>query len=306
MAAQYFNAKNVIKMPISDFVSLADNIGDPTVPVIWISNTGRCGGTMLTQMFESVPGTLAIDQPDAPTNLHILRDCNKIDDDDYKVILKSIIRVLCKPHPGTERICIKARPHCTTMMTDISNMYPDIRQLFMYRNSLDTIRSYLATMVTDSYAVVLRASTDSEWFSKFIPYFRKTLLKYFLSKKKALVDVPEDVSTACVTCCGWVNQILLARDALSRDPNIISVRYEDILSRPNETLRHIFECVGISNGYIDHALKSLERDSFRGTPFGRDKNRDMTKQYMSILDRVTCDAILLKYNLPRMGEDFRI
>ena len=62
MGAQYLYAINVIKMPISDFVSLADKIGDTTVPVICISNTGRCGGTMLTQMFECVPGTLAIDK----------------------------------------------------------------------------------------------------------------------------------------------------------------------------------------------------------------------------------------------------
>ena len=306
LAAQYLNATNVIKMPISDFVSLADKIGDPTVPVIWISNTGRCGGTMLTQIFESVPGTLAIDQPDAPTNLHFLRECNIMDDEDYKVVLKSIIRVLCKPYPGTERICIKARPPCTTMMTDISNLYPDIRQLFIYRNSFGVIRSYLATMVTDPYPVVLRACTDAEWFSKFIPYIRKALQKYFLPKTKALVDVSHNISTAGLACCGWVNQILLARDALSHDLNIMSVKYEDILSRPRGTLCNIFDCVGISDGYIDHALKSLERDSLRGTPISRNKNRDSAIQYMSFLDRVECDAILSKYKLPLMGEDFRI
>ena len=56
LAAQYLSTSKVIKMTIRDFVSLAENIGDPTVPVIWMSNTGRCGGTMLCQVFESVPG----------------------------------------------------------------------------------------------------------------------------------------------------------------------------------------------------------------------------------------------------------
>ena len=185
MAAQYLNAKHVIKLSISDFVNLADKIGDPTVPVIWMSNTGRCGGTMLTQMLGSVPGTLAIHQPDAPTNLYFLREYNKVDDDDYKTILKSIIRILCKPYPGIERICIKPRQVCTTMMTDISNLCPDIRQLFIYRNSLDTIRSYLAVMASDPYPAVLRACTDTDWFSNLIPYFRNTALHYFVSKKKS-------------------------------------------------------------------------------------------------------------------------
>ena len=46
---------------------LAETIGDPKVQVILISTTCRCGGTMLTHVFESVPRTLAINQPDAPT-----------------------------------------------------------------------------------------------------------------------------------------------------------------------------------------------------------------------------------------------
>ena len=54
-------------MSINKFVCLAETIGDPKVQVILISTACRCGGTMLTHVFESVPRTLAINQPDAPT-----------------------------------------------------------------------------------------------------------------------------------------------------------------------------------------------------------------------------------------------
>ena len=40
-AAQFVSATKVIKMSIRNFVCLADQIGDPTVPVICMSNTGR-------------------------------------------------------------------------------------------------------------------------------------------------------------------------------------------------------------------------------------------------------------------------
>ena len=295
MAAQYLNATNVIKMSISDFVSLADKIGDPTVPIMWMSNTGRCGGSILTQMVESVPGTLAINQPDSPTNLYFLREYNQINDDDYKVILKSIIRILCKPCPGIERICIKPRPMCTPLMNDISNLCPHIRQLFIYRNVIDTVRSFLAVLESDPYPFVLRACTDAGWFSKLVPYFRNTLQHFFISKKKVLIDMPQ--TSASLICYGLVNQILFARDALSKDSTILSVKYEDILTRPREKLRHIFESVGIADEHLDRALTSLERDSQRGTSIGREKVRDTTTQFMSALDRVKCDAILSKYNL---------
>ena len=49
-------------MLVTDFVSFAERIEDPSVPVIWITNTGRCGGTMLCKVFESVPGTHVINE----------------------------------------------------------------------------------------------------------------------------------------------------------------------------------------------------------------------------------------------------
>ena len=74
MGGQYQYATNVIRMSINEFVCLAETIGDPKVQVIWISTTCRCGGTLLTQVFESVPATLSVHQPDAPTLLHFLRE----------------------------------------------------------------------------------------------------------------------------------------------------------------------------------------------------------------------------------------
>ena len=127
---------------------------------------------MLTQVFESVPRTMAIHQPDAPTLLHFLCENKTMSDKEYMFILRSIVRVLCKPHPGIKRICIKVRPHCTTMMTDISAIYPNIKQIFMYRNSLDTIRSYLSVMRIGPYPVVLRTCKDMVWFSNCVPYVR--------------------------------------------------------------------------------------------------------------------------------------
>ena len=117
-----------------------------------------------------------------------------------------------------------------------------------------------------------------------------------MSKRKTFVDVPHDVSSVGVVCCGWFNQVLLARDAISRDPNILSVKYEDILSRSRMTLRYIFECVSIAEIHLDKALESLERDSQFGVSFSRDKSRDKSALHTSVLDKVKCDVILSKYS----------
>ena len=120
--AQFLYAKNVIKMSIKNFMTLAEYIGDPAVPIIWMSTTGRCGGTMLSQVFESLPGTLVIHEPYSPQNLYNLFEYRKLHVSEYEDLLKALIRVLCKPYQGVNRICIKPRPKCTIMMTDISKL----------------------------------------------------------------------------------------------------------------------------------------------------------------------------------------
>ena len=129
-SAQFNHCKNVIKMPISCFHALAKKIGQPSLPVIWLSQTGRCGSTLLCQMLEKVPGTLVMAEPDAPTHINIMQHTKAVSESELDHIFKSTVRILCKPHPGTERICIKTRGACIGMMNVISKLFPDFKQIF--------------------------------------------------------------------------------------------------------------------------------------------------------------------------------
>ena len=95
---------HVIKMSIECFHSLADEIGEHSVPVVLLSNTGRCGSTMMSQVFESVEGTLVMAEPDAVQNVFYLLRYSGISEKEYRRLPKSTLRLLCKPRPGTERI----------------------------------------------------------------------------------------------------------------------------------------------------------------------------------------------------------
>ena len=162
---QFLYARSVIKMSLTDFVALAERIGDPAIPVMWISHTGRCGGTMLCQMFESVPGTLLIHEPHAPLNLSHLTESGAFNRPQYDAVLKSTIRVLCKPRHGIKSVCIKPDLLCTFMMNDITSLMPKIKQLFMYRNSLSTIQSFVRTHHCEPFLVVMDSCANCNWFS---------------------------------------------------------------------------------------------------------------------------------------------
>ena len=117
--AQFKRSINVIKMPIASFHTLAEKVGNPGIPIMCLWNTARCGSTILCQVLESVPNTLVMSEPDAPWNVYYLKHPRSVSDKVYIDRLRSTFRLLCKPQPGIERIFIKPRSPCSTVMLDI-------------------------------------------------------------------------------------------------------------------------------------------------------------------------------------------
>ena len=104
----------------------------------------------------------------------------------------------------------------------------------------------------------------------------------------------------------WAIYMLVAHDAMSKDHNILSVKYEDLVSDKVETCRHIFEKLGIDLPYLNHALTAFNRDSQRGTILSIKRIGQSSSRLITSQELVEADAILSCYNLPRMGEDFRL
>ena len=230
---------------------------------------------------------------------------SKMDAYDYEVLFKAMVRIMCKPRPGVDRICIKPRPQCVPMMTEVSKLDIHIRHVFIYRNYLNTLRSWLALMTYDPFAVVVRMCTDVEWFSNIIPYYRNVLRYYFIPRMKTAWELPMNSNTVCVYTYMWANQIQFARDAMARDPNILSVKYESTRSEPTRCVEQLFESSGMDTRFVEGAVATLSRDSQRGSAMSRENLGDSSHRNISEEDIRKCDAILNWFKLPRLGEDFR-
>ena len=110
---QFKLCSELIRLPIESFLRLAEEIGDPVGKLVILSNTGRCGSTLLTQLFEELPHTVAISEPEV---LMAFTHGKDFDDEEPKrkqEILQACIRLLCKNHRGQDIkcICIKPKAH---------------------------------------------------------------------------------------------------------------------------------------------------------------------------------------------------
>ena len=119
---------------------------------------------------------------------------------------------MCRPHPGITRFFINPRALFTFMMTNICTLclHVHVRHIFIYRNSLDTVRSWLAVMPFEPYLVVIRACLDAVWVSNIFPFYRNVLRLHFTSK-------PKIGTTICMIAMFWANQMLFARKMVALD-----------------------------------------------------------------------------------------
>ena len=104
----------------------------------------------------------------------------------------------------------------------------------------------------------------------------------------------------------WANFMILARHAMSCDPFILPLRYEDIVSYPRATVTEVFQTLKLNLKHMDTALTALNRDSQRGQAISGDLFKNDPLRQIPVVDRVKADTILSRYNLPLMGEQFML
>ena len=309
-SSQFDHCQNVIKMPISYFHALAEKLGHPSVPVIWISQTGRCGSTLLCQVLEKVPGTLVMSEPDAPIQINILQYAKSTSEQELKDIFKSTVRVLCKPYPGAERICIKTRGACVGMMNDISKEFPDFRQIFIYRNCKETVSSYLAILSSIPYTTIGRFCYDSKWLSVVKSYFRHQMDTHFIRTlpEDPLYEIMKSKTFNTVTTFTymWVNYMLIAREAINQNDDILPVKYENLLAEKREMSQAIFKKLGLNITHLNTALTAFDRDSQRTSLLSRARIGSTPTRLISDKEKMDCDIILAIYKFPLIGNDFCI
>ena len=139
--SQFNHAKRLLIMPISVFVQLGLKIGRPQAKLVFIPNVGRCGTTMVTQVFEAHKGIVALSEPDSLNAITQLQGI--FPTDKFLEILRCSIHFVCKRLQSRSVVAYVMKPGETTisLIPDILELFPEASCLFGYRHPLATSRS---------------------------------------------------------------------------------------------------------------------------------------------------------------------
>ncbi|ELU13565.1 hypothetical protein CAPTEDRAFT_218264 [Capitella teleta] len=295
---QFNCAKKLYAIQIGDFLEYIRQLPQCTTKVALLSNTGRCGSTLLTQMLEGTGRVLALSEPESffyETSVCLKRGPGE-------PMLGRIVPMLtfyaycASIHGAYDLICIKLRMYSQCLVPVVHAHAPWIYHLYNYRNGIDTVESFMNFFDTYSKAVpVLKVlSVD----------FAKDLVTSLCSD-----DASEtaDMATDGFSFATWMVARALSEYMGFREKgiNIPCVKYELLLEDPRgnlEALSHHFG-LELTSDEIDNALLSLNKNSQEGLIFGRDNSfrRLKSKRHRDI--RQDCVDICKRMGVPSIYSD---
>ncbi len=290
--SQYLEAKKLVVVPIESFHKLAEKVGDPKVPVIFMGTTHRSGSTLLVQMFNRVPGTRPMSEPSATKNIHDLRVDGYISAKESLVFLKSAIRLHCKVEPssGVQRIFFKAHLIHGVQVGDIHKLFPCFKFVFNTRHPLASLNSasqMIAPFTKRLYyrlGIYWRELAKEDFALSYDPKRKNSMAN---SYSRCMPNVRAEIlgiMSYSLSLLGFFDH----KDVFGG-----YVLYEELIKHPETVLSSLFETLEISLEHVPLALEALCRDSKKDKAFKPSVNKPLDAEVLQ-----TFDAYMKMLNLP--------
>jgi len=316
---QFEQAVKFIILPISSFVRCAEELGDPKMKVIWLHSTGRCGSTAMSQVFEAVPNCTTESEPmclftarnEAAQAFGTKKFRQYLNSEDYKQSFIATVRMMCKPNEHNPDILFIKNCTLSGVMDvpSLEEYFPDHTNLFLYRDCLDTVQSYIRSLNKHFFLNLILKMRESA-ITRFLIRSPHVLLKtlaaphtlethQWLSDSKLQLEATKFgllvIQWGCY-CSHYTEMVTTTKS------NVRAILYEDIVEHKHATLTLLFQFCGISLDYVELAKKSLESDSQEGTVLSMSNLGKFKKTHITEELRTEGNFYLNAFKLKPLGQ----
>lgn len=276
--AQFKHARNLIKVPIHIFLEIGEKVGKFNGKLIFLTNTGRCGSTLLSQVFEETEECVSISEPDATNRLTNIRD--KIPMEEFDDLARATINLLCKnAGPKTECFVIKLLQPNIPLVPHLARLYPDARHIFMYRDGIYVARS-VARIIQRTPLTSLLITLAKNCVCMRLGRILSRAAGLPIDDYDQFETIHDPLQYGTVM---WAASIRRYLDYLDNGLDIAAVRYEDMVADTEFAMEQIFKFSQLA--YNQEAVeRAFSRDSQRGSPISKEKLGQF--DHLEITDRV--------------------
>lgn len=287
--AQYEHATHLLAIPKADFIQLGYSAPNPSKPVIMIHSVGRCGSTLLSQLFSALPNTVSLSEPDIFSNFVLMRDINGRNDTHLLSLLHAALKLQLKPLPtiAPTQWAIKFRSSGFEIADLISQALPDSQNLFLYRNLTDQTKSAIrAFNLQNSHPKKLSGTLLQRWL-KLVPLLKK----YKWQAKWRGLDRVD------LSILAWLSRMDRYTQIQNQNIPIFAIKYEDMITQPEAIVQAIFREIGVPQAHSALTHHVFNRDSQAGSSLSRTKVKVGKPNQLSVKQQQQISNYLSKHAL---------
>ena len=293
--AQWKLAKKLLIMPIHIFNQLGSKVGTPKGAIIFLSNTGRCGSTLMIRMFAETETCLAFSEPDS---INAISQLTGVMPDTERVkILRTSINLLCK-HLYSQNIqayIIKLSQPTMIDVPYIKELFPSSYHVFLYRDGLPVARSL--AKCSNGMPIAAMMQICGRWSGS---YTKQMINQMGLYAEHFEQKLYSDLQFGTIM---WASAIRQYLDFKEQGIDIVAAKYEDIMKEPNVAFQKILEYCGLP--FDAKAVESVtSEDSQRDSPLNMKHLKGYKPDAFTDKVKFLTDKICDQFKVPRIPETF--
>jgi hypothetical protein len=298
--AQYEHAVRLFMLDYKSFHALAAEVAPRPSKLVFIHNIGRCGSTLIHNLFNRIDGAGSLSEPDAISIIQSMRAGCATRDVELVDLLRSSVRVLFKSHPelALDVGVIKLRNQCLDILELIYQAFPQATHLFFYRSAHGWITSLQSRRMRFGRTEDFSLSSATSWFER---YYNHSIDFTDLGLT-ALPDPLTSVQQLTISWLMMMDQYLRCRQ---QDRKIPAVRYEELNASRHAVVSALLSYVGLPLRGIREALAAFSQDSQVGTRMAREDAQMGAKLTFSAQELYDIAALLQQHPIIKSSE-FRV
>ncbi len=257
---QYEEATRVLTTSFATMIQLATFVTLDDQRLIFIHSVGRSGSTLASQIFAQVEGVVNLSEPDALSVLVTACEAQP-ERSEFKPLFDATIRILCKEDAPTAWV-VKGRSYIIELGAWLSELYPQSKSVFLYREADDYVASCLRAYTGDE-ALTDESRREMELVWRDVMKPRTPLIAQYAPDKH--------LTLAGILSLMWLSVMERYEQLSKMGMSMLAIRYANWRAHPRETAVAMLAYCGCLPEDKTAVFAALDRDSQAGTFLAQDK-----------------------------------
>ena len=261
---QFENALRLFAVQYDDFFEAAKDVESACERFVFIHNIGRCGSTLLHNIFNKVDETVSLSEPDVLGQIRYLRTMDGRQDVHCRALMQACVPLLFNKsiYPKAEVGIIKLRNQNIDDIDLFWHAFPDAKHLFLYRSA----EGWVSSIYRRRLRVKAPLEIDSAQALATLEAYHNRPIDLMAYGLGAL---PERISLVEELTIWWLMMMDRYLRFYSRGIRMPALRYEELNAKRTETLETLFHHMNLPLSAIADALEAFREDSQAGTRLAR-------------------------------------